>query len=244
MPFTFSHPALVLPLAYFPRRWFSMTGLIVGSMTPDFEYFLRMKIQSLYSHTLDGLFWFDLPLGIGIAFIFHLLVRDMLFANLPYYINSRLTEYSSFDWIDYFKRHWTVVCISIVLGAASHLLWDGFTHQHGYFVTTIPELTQTVPLAGGAIPLFKILQHSSTLIGGIVILYTFFRLPVTQNTPMPIRYKYWILVSIVTVLIVLLRLAFGLSLQQYGHLIATGIAGLLIGLVVAPFFFKNNTIKP
>ena len=39
MPFTFSYPAIVLPLTYLPRRWFSLTGLIIGSLTPDFEDF-------------------------------------------------------------------------------------------------------------------------------------------------------------------------------------------------------------
>jgi hypothetical protein len=42
MPFTFAHPAIVLPLKHLPKRWYSLTGLIIGSMTPDFEYFIRM----------------------------------------------------------------------------------------------------------------------------------------------------------------------------------------------------------
>lgn len=46
MSFTFSHPAIVSPLNYFPNKWFSLTGLVIGSLTPDFEYFLRMRIKS------------------------------------------------------------------------------------------------------------------------------------------------------------------------------------------------------
>lgn len=52
MPFTFSHPSIVLPLTYLPKKWISLTGIVIGSLTPDFEYFLRMKIQSTYSHTI------------------------------------------------------------------------------------------------------------------------------------------------------------------------------------------------
>jgi hypothetical protein len=240
MPFTFSHPAIVLPLTYLPKRWFSLTGLIIGSMTPDFEYFLRMKIQSLYSHTINGLFWFDLPLGIILAFIFHLLVRNTLFGNLPYFINSRLSEYKSFQWTYYFKHHWLVVCISVLIGAASHLLWDSFTHQHGYFVAAIPQLTQKVTLLGKDVFLFKILQHGSTLIGTIVILYAFLKLPINQNTSKSINYKYWSIVSFLALLVIFLRMAFGLGFRQYGHLIATGIAAVMIGLVLAPLFLKNN----
>jgi len=36
MPFTFSHPAIVLPLTK-ARLKLSATGLIVGSTIPDFE---------------------------------------------------------------------------------------------------------------------------------------------------------------------------------------------------------------
>ena len=57
MPFTFSHPAIILPLKKLPKKYISMTGLIVGSIAPDFEYFLRMK--SKYSHTMSGILWYD-----------------------------------------------------------------------------------------------------------------------------------------------------------------------------------------
>lgn len=240
MPFTLSHPAIILPLAYLPKRWFSLTGLIIGSMTPDFEYFLRMKIQSLYSHTISGLFWFDLPLGIVLAFVFHLFVRDTLFDHLPYFAKSRLTVFKSFDWNLYFKQHWFVVGISIVIGAATHLFWDGFTHQHGYFVQAIPELTQTVTLLGKKVLLFKILQHSSTLIGAIIIIYAFFKQPIDQNSINSIGLKYWIMISLLTLFIVILRMMCGISIQQYGHLIATGMTAVMIGLVIAPIFLKKH----
>ncbi len=71
MPFTFSHPAIVLPFGLIGQRYFSMTALIIGSMTPDFEYFLRLRVRSDFSHTLFGVFWFDLPLGIVLCFVFH-----------------------------------------------------------------------------------------------------------------------------------------------------------------------------
>jgi len=83
MPFTFSHPAIVLSLSYLPKRWVSMVGLIIGSMVPDFEYFMRMKVKSIYSHTWPGLFWFDLPLGLILMFIYQILVKDneMMISN-------------------------------------------------------------------------------------------------------------------------------------------------------------------
>ncbi len=161
MPFTFSHPALVLPLSFLPRHWFSMTGLIIGSLTPDFEYFLRMKIQSDYSHTLSGLFWFDLPLGILLTFIFHNIVRNSLFDNLPSTLYTRFASFKKFDWNYYFTRNWFVVIISIIIGAASHIFWDSFTHFDGYFVQTIPDLSKSTDIYGIKIQVLKKLQHQA-----------------------------------------------------------------------------------
>lgn len=88
MPFTFSHPAIILPLKKLPKKYISMTGLIVGSITPDFEYFLRMK--SKYSHTISGILWYDLPMGIFLAFIFHNLIKEALINNMPLFLNHVL----------------------------------------------------------------------------------------------------------------------------------------------------------
>src|ERR1700693_4633907 len=122
MPFTFSHPAIVLPLTLKKIR-LSATGLIIGSMTPDFEYFIRMRNVSKYSHTYAGLFWFDLPLALLLCFIYHTIVRNSLFDNLPIFLKERFIIYKNFQWENYFQKNWKVVCISILIGAASHIVW-------------------------------------------------------------------------------------------------------------------------
>src|SRR5215467_12574272 len=43
VPFTFSHPAAVLPLA---RRGLVFSALVVGSMAPDFPYFVQMSAKN------------------------------------------------------------------------------------------------------------------------------------------------------------------------------------------------------
>lgn len=158
MPFTFSHPALVLPLT----RWLSATGLIIGSLTPDFEYFLRMRIKSDFSHTLGGVFWFDLPLGILLCFIFHNLVRNQLFSNLPLFLRVRLMHFTLFHWNNYFKENWLKVFNSIIIGAFSHILWDSFTHEGGFFIEKISFLSKSFSINNYTIPILKILQHASS----------------------------------------------------------------------------------
>lgn len=240
MPFTFSHPAIVLPLTYLPRQWFSLTGLIIGSLTPDFEYFLRMRIKSNYSHTIDGLFWFDLPLGLLLAFLFHNIVRNSLFDNLPTFLKSRFSAFRQLYWNEHFKRNWFVVTISILIGAASHILWDSFTHDHGYFVQTIPTLQNSVDFLGGQIPILKILQHSSTLIGGLVIAFAIYKLPTIKTEKENVNLKYWIIVTGLTLTIISVRLFTGLELKQYGNVIVTAISAGLISLTIIPCLTRTK----
>ena len=240
MPFTFSHPAIILPLTYLPKKWFSLTGLVIGSLTPDFEYFLRMRIKSNYSHTIDGLFWFDLPLGLLLAFIFHNIVRDSLFDNLPPFLKSRFSTFKQFDWYRYFKKNWIVVTISIIIGAASHIFWDSFTHDHGYFVQTIPALQNSVDFLGRQIPILKILQHSSTLLGGLVIAFAIFKLPTNKTENENINLKYYTILAGLTLTIVAVRFLSGLDPKQYGNVIVTGISAGLISLTITPWLTRTK----
>ena len=240
MPFTFSHPAIVLPLTFLPRQWFSLTGLVIGSLTPDFEYFLRMRIQSNYSHSISGLFWFDLPLVILLAFIFHNIVRDILFDNLPTILKSRVTKFKMFDWNNYFKRNWLVVTISVLIGAGSHIFWDSFTHDQGYFVQTIPVLTNTVDFFGRQLPTLKILQHSSTLLGGLVIAFALYKLTPNKNIIGQLNIKYWGIMTTLTLIIIAARLFSGLHYKLYGHVIVTAISAGLISLILTPWLARQK----
>lgn len=238
MPFTFSHPAIVLPLTYLPKKWISLTGLVIGSLTPDFEYFLRMRIESIYSHTIEGLFWFDLPLGLLLTFIFHNTVRNKLFDNLPSILKSRLSIYKGFKWNAHFKLNWFVVIISILIGAASHILWDSFTHTHGYFVEAIPSLTNTITLFSTNVAILKILQHSSTLIGGFIVAISIYRLPMKEEVRINPEWKYWLIAIILTIIIISLRLLSGLEIRQYGNIIVTIISAGILSLILTPLLLK------
>lgn len=239
MPFTFSHPAIVLPLAVLPRRRFSATGLIAGSMAPDFEYFLRMKVHSAYSHTLWGLAAFDLPLGILMAFVFHELVKPSLIPNLPGYLQVRYSPFAGFSWRRYFTGYWPVVCYSVLLGAASHVLWDSFTHEHGYFVENWQALTGMVTWGSMEVPVYKVLQHGSTLAGALMILLFIHKLPAGNQSTQSTDFRYWCVVTGITATIVGVRLLMGLQVTAYGNLVVTFIAALLAALILTPLVLRG-----
>lgn len=234
MPFTFSHPAIVLPLLRLPRKWVSATGLIVGSMTPDFEYFLRMRLQGHYGHTIPGVFIMDLPFAFVLAFIFHNFVRNSLFDNLPLFLRSRFAPFKQFDWNGYFTRYWAAVILSIVIGAGSHLLWDGFTHVNGFVVREIPILRSTVHFFGTGLAACRVLQHLSTLVGGLAIVYVIGILPRADSAAKSVDVRYWIVLVALTLVIIALRIALARDMGRLGNVLVTAMGALFISLPVTP----------
>ena len=244
MPFTFSHPAAVLPLTYLPKRWFSLTALVIGSLTPDFEYFFRTRIYSSFSHTWFGLFWFDLPLTIILAFIFHLIVRNSLIDNLPNFVSQRFSVFKNFNWTNYFVKNFLTVTISAIIGIATHILWDGFTHEQGQFVQANPVLQNNLSLSKYSIPIYKLLQHLSTLMGGLIILFAIFRLPRDRNFQNSnIIFRFWFYLGLVAFSFIFIRLLINPDYKLYGNLIATAISGVLLGLILASLITRKYNSK-
>lgn len=198
-----------------------------------------MRIKSNYSHTIGGLFWFDFPLGLLLAFLFHNIVRERLFDNLPIFFKSRFSIFKQFRWNSHFKKNWLVVTISVLIGAASHIFWDSFTHDHSYFVQTIPALQNSVDFLGRQIPILKILQHSSTLIGGLVIAFAMYKLPTNKSENEKINFIYWTILVGLTLTIITIRILSGLDFKQYGNIIVRATSAGLISLVLTPILFNN-----
>jgi hypothetical protein len=176
LPFTFAHPAIVLP--FWRVRWLSFTALVFGSMAPDFEYFFRLRPYSAVSHTLVGLFVFDLPLSFLLALLFHRIVKRPLVACLPAPFDRGLGYAAAKPWMIGSLRDGLVFSYSAVIGSLTHIVWDAFTHQGAFMVSRLPLLQQRVPLplAGLDIPVYKLLQHGSTLIGLSLIALALWRM--------------------------------------------------------------------
>lgn len=196
MPFTFSHPALIIPLLRTRRRWswVSATGLIMGSIAPDFEKFLRLELASSHSHTVASIFYFSCPMALVLAFVFHGLVRRPLLTHLPAALHRRLGQYAVFNWPGYFRRHYGGVGLSCVLGAALHLSWDFLTHRNALTMRLLPELAHSFRLGPWLLTLFELLGLVSSVAGGLVIAWAVWKMPPRGAGPAPaaaaVR-RYW-----------------------------------------------------
>jgi hypothetical protein len=243
MPFTFSHPALVLPLTRV--RGVSVTGLVAGSVVPDFEKYLKMAPQNVYSHRWDAILWFNLPLAILLSFIFHALVRDALINNLPEGFRKHLYTFTSFNWWSTFREHYHLVMLSIIIGAASHLLWDSVTHAEGSLVQAWEFLQRNLKIGVVYMPVFGLLDLLSSLLGVGVIFYAMRRLPAVPlaKRSLTLKMAYWSVVWQLALLVIAIRIGTGLALRDQWEVLFTAISAVLIGLIVAPMFMAERFIQ-
>jgi hypothetical protein len=243
MPFTPAHPAIILPLIR--SRYFSATGLIAGSMSPDFEYFFKMSVSSVHSHTVAGLLYFDLPVTILISLLFHLVVKKNLIYNLPLHIQKKFQALLETDFIKYLKEHFWIFLMSALLGAASHIFWDSFTHNNSFFVQTLPFYKGThIPFEGVRYPLWYALQQISTATGlTVVLIYILLMRPFPTRSYSRQKFLYWFTIGTITIVITWIRFVIHPLGTDIGNLIVSIISGLLLALVCCGFInFKRTNI--
>ena len=234
MSFTFAHPVIILPLKNkYLSKYFSLTALVVGSIFPDFEYFIRMTLRTVYSHTILGVFLFNLPLGLLFCFIFHNIIRNELFVNLPYFLRLRLSVYTEFNWNSYFIKNPIKIIFSLLIGSFSHILWDSFTHITGLFVEKINFLRYSFIVSNISIPVYKILQHSGSVIGCLIIFILIMKLK-RHNDSNKINIWYWFSVIFIISTIFIIKLYNGMNLKLYGNIIVIFISSTLIALIITP----------
>lgn len=164
MPYPSAHPALVIPLRRALGRYGVPSALVIGSIVPDLWPFVP-GIDRAHSHSLPGLFWFSLPLGLALYLLFHLLLKHALVDLLPRSAAARLGCCLEEDRL-LPRAGWFAVLVSLALGVASHLAWDAFTHADGWAVESFPAFRGTFyAYAGQPLSVYRLLQHASTLFG-------------------------------------------------------------------------------
>lgn len=142
MPFTLSHAALAIPL----RRWLPLDALMIGSMAPDFEYLVRLEPRGSYGHMF--------PWGLGLTVPWALLVLSGWRALLPSL--CRCLGLSP-PVVPVAGLRSSITGVSV--GILGHLAWDLLTHRCSDGIAFLE-----VPAFAG-LPLYRILQHASSLVG-------------------------------------------------------------------------------
>lgn len=141
-----------------------LAALVIGTWAPDLEYVLHLEARGKFGHTPAGLVVFCLPATLVLWAVWRALIRPALTQLLPPALRRAAEAPPP-------GRHSDVLPLAVfaaLIGAATHILWDGFTHPGGWAVALIPALER--PAFGlWWLPWFSVLQHISSVVGCAIV---------------------------------------------------------------------------
>ncbi|WP_446221846.1 DUF4184 family protein [Nocardia sp. IBHARD005] len=132
MPITFAHPVAVLPFA----RHLPLPALVAGSVAPDVVYYLPVSLSGSVTHSVIGILWWDLVIGLVVLSAFRV-SEGPAGALLPFSLS--VPADSGPAW-----RSAVRTVAAVLVGAATHVLWDCFTQTTGFAVRHWDVLRTTV----------------------------------------------------------------------------------------------------
>lgn len=164
MPWTFSHPAIVFPIKQSKiGKFLNLPALIIGSISPDLFYSIGLYNLSTKAHHFSGWFYTACPICIIVFILLSILSQPTeKILPIPIIFNQK-----------YNLLNLLIILFSLFIGAATHIIWDGFTHETGYFVKNISILQYNLinsPIHQQGIYVYKILQYLGSLLGVIYLL--------------------------------------------------------------------------
>lgn len=165
MAFTFSHPAAVV---FLPKKYFETSALVIGSMLPDIGYFLPLIDIPRHVFHHDAWVLALIPIGLLIYFIFHFHVKRTLFQLLPKKIELKFEFFPKTKYLT--KKSVVKIFYSLVIGIATHILWDGVTHHEDFGPNLFPLLEEIVDQSTqGTIRVYHVIQYYSSALGLILV---------------------------------------------------------------------------
>jgi hypothetical protein len=177
VPFTISHAAAVLPLQ---KTRLPLAALMIGSMSPDYVYFLPGEPLRTATHSFAGIFWFCWPVSLALWLLFVRFLEQPTLALLPDSWHAKFVPSEQ-------KITATALALAtaaVILGAATHVIWDSFTHRGTAVIEALPGLHAVAFHANGwRIRWFMVLQHLSSVVGLLVLMIWAWRRPPVHSVP-------------------------------------------------------------
>ncbi|MEE1770556.1 DUF4184 family protein [Streptomyces sp. JV185] len=172
MPFTLSHAAAVLPGM---RRNGTARGplftsaLVAGSFAPDMTYYADTAVPGAMefgrvTHSVWGVFTVDVLITAAVVALW-LLLREPLVALLPGAWQGRVHAFLRGRPGARGVREAAGFVLSAVTGAATHVVWDAFTHHDRWGVRLVPLLDGSF----GGLPVFQLVQYGSSAVALAVL---------------------------------------------------------------------------
>jgi hypothetical protein len=241
MPFTFAHPAAILPLRR--SRFLQTVPLIIGSLVPDLPYFFPTRFGRAYfpdTHTLYGSFSICLPLGMALL-IAILLLREPLTVLLG--SRARWICLRSIERFTARPLHWPIALFSILIGSWTHIAWDSVTHQTGWTATRVAALSAPVSVFGWDTATSHLLQYVSSVFGLVVLAIWFrslvLRVPASVSEDQARPGARWLVLALILIVSLLIGVSRAYlawhdsSYYRLGYLLLTRTIGWFMVLYLA-----------
>ena len=170
MPVTLpAHAAAVLPFFRFAPSGWVRTALVIGACAPDFSYVYVPRAWGRMAHTVPGLFLYCLPVGLAVLVWLEVLVLPALRAAVPEWAGVQWGRFVRLEKPPRTVLAWGTVAGALLVGAVTHLLWDGFTHRDMWPATVLyPGIL--VAVGSRDLSLSRVFQHVSSVAGSLVVL--------------------------------------------------------------------------
>jgi len=174
VPFTISHAAAALPLRRFGSFRLPLAALMIGSMSPDYAYFLPGDFDRVETHSIPGLFLFCWPVSLALWFLFVRVLEQPTIVLLPDHWRTRFPPSVQ----DMTLRVLTRASLAVLIGALTHIVWDAFTHRGTIVTEAIAPLRAVAfHFHGWRIRWFVVLQLLSSVFGIVALAIWAWRQP-------------------------------------------------------------------
>jgi hypothetical protein len=170
MPFTISHAAAILPFTRALNRWRLLSACVIGAMVPDFGLFFPWRLGRVETHSAMALITFCLPIGLITYWVFQRVIRTPVLEVLPEGAYARSRASATPAEIGSLVQ-WVRAACGILVGAATHIVWDSFTHEGYRGVRMFPWLDDPLLEIGKRhYDSVRLLQDLGSLFGLILVL--------------------------------------------------------------------------
>lgn len=180
MPFTVSHMVVAPPLAKLVGQRIPMGAFAIGAMAPDLYRLFTTETYNL-SHQWQGLYTINLAIGLFFCCLWYLLYRPVLFRFL------NITDPLGIRSFRQACGFTLMLCLGIMIGTATHLIWDGLTHLDFRTFAFSDFLGQAVTFSNRTYPMHRVLQIGSSIVALPLVIWMVFHYYCKHKQPLKLN---------------------------------------------------------
>lgn len=164
MPFTISHAVLAPPISKWSGQRLPISALAIGCMVPDLvRLFTSEEINK--THLWSAWLYPNLIIGIAFCLMWYLIFRPAVFKFIGIQKPLNILTFKEFIIFSFW------IALSLIIGTATHLLWDGLTHVDFRTFAFYDFLNQNISLMNRSYPMHRVLQVGTSILALPVLLW-------------------------------------------------------------------------